>query len=189
MEYNKTLLKSLENMKLDIYYLNSNLKRVELDVKENTRNIQEIESKNELREQEIVSKSHHMMNTPKKELLLDTEKLDINHLKEGVEYLRNDVSKLHNRVNQVENNQENLSQFTEDLDFKISKILNLSKDESKLKEAIINLTNDIIHQKIKELENHLEVQISKIYDTMYNEILDLKVEIKKNKKKLNLKKE
>ncbi|MCH8519850.1 MAG: hypothetical protein LAT82_03800 [Nanoarchaeota archaeon] len=165
---NTKLLKNLENMKSDIYYLNSIIKRIELELKEN--NQKNIQNKEEI----------HFKHSNENKL---------NYLNENMQYLRSDVSKIHTRINGLENNQENLTEFVDDLDSKISKIVTSHVDNSKLSKSIVNSLNDVLHQKLREMEQNVELQISKIYDTMYNEILDLKVEIKKSKKKTISKKE
>ena len=173
MEQENTLLKNLENMKLDIYYLYSTIKRVELELKENNEDIRQIKTKNKELHTEV-SQNNGIHNT---------------QINKKVNELEDEISKLHSRINELESNQENVSELVDDLDSKISKLSNFNSNDSKSNEIIINSINEALHQKIKAIEEHFELQISKIYDTMYNEILDLKVEIKKNKKKSNVKKD
>lgn len=164
---NQTLLTYLEYMKSDIYYLNSKIKQTEL-----------------------------LVNESFGEKYNSSQELGTN-----IEYLKDQILKLHNRVNELELNQENISQFLEDIDLKVQKTISkknnedsksqyLEADSKKNKleisketlEVLNNSLSSAINRRVKEIEDNFEMQISKIYDTMYNEILDLKVEIKKIKK-------
>ena len=171
------LIENLEKMKADIYYLSNEVSRI------SSFNSIEI-TKNELE-------------------LLQIQRIE-SSLDEFKAYIHTELNNLKKRISELETNQESISEHTDDLDYTIKRIENKVDERNNSlsqKEVQSNTTNldtlssqrvgiDVF-EKIKEVEEHFSYEISRIYDNIYNEILDLRVEIKKlnHKTKSNSKKD
>lgn len=156
---NKKLLENLELMKADIYYLSNKISRIDSNI-----TIEEIDK--------------------------DSKNLEIEEVKNKQEEIKYLIKENEKRIIDLELNQENISEQIEDVDFKFKKlhqaIVNHSnkKEESRDGNSNIGLTN-----KIKEVENHFNEEIRRVYDNVFNEILNLKGEVEaiKNKSSKNKK--
>lgn len=171
------LIENLEKMKADIYYLSNEVSRI------SSFNSIEI-TKNELE-------------------LLQIQRIESN-LDEFKTYIHTELNSLKKRISELEINQESISEHTDDLDYAIKRIENKisvsnnnsSQKEVEPSETDLNTSSSQrvgidVFEKIKEVEEHFSYEISRIYDNIYNEILDLRVEIKKlnHKTKSNSKKD
>mgnify|MGYP006299963453 CR=1 FL=1 len=150
---NKKLIENLELMKADIYYLSNKISRID-----SNSNIERIEEK--------------------------SKDLEIEAFKNKQDEITHLTKKNERRIIDLELNQENVSEQIEDIDFKFTRlhkaIINHSKKKEDTGDKNLNLD---INNRIKEIENHFNEEIRKVYDNVFNEILNLKGEVENIKNK------
>lgn len=101
----------------------------------------------------------------------------IKQAQETIKKLSNDLNQIIKRVEELELNQEHIAEQNDDIDSKVRKNEN---DVSKVlaQHALTTEEKDSLKTKINEVEENLNTQISSVYDNVFNEILNLKQEIK-----------
>ena len=155
---NKKLIENLELMKADIYYLSNKISRID-----SNSNIERIEEK--------------------------SKDLEIEAFKNKQDEITHLTKKNERRIIDLELNQENVSEQIEDIDFKFTRlhkaIINHSKKKEDTGDKNLNLD---INNRIKEIENHFNEEIRKVYDNVFNEILNLKGEVENIKNKYSINK-
>lgn len=151
----KNLIQYLELMKKDIYMLSNRVSQISSQI--NSTNTQEV---------------------------LQISKLD--RIESNQEKMINSIKSLNTRLLDLESSQVNNEERVEDIH---TEFITFKQLVSKSKNTSINQTNqysDIdlgeeLFSKISEIEEHFSNEIAKVYDKMFNEILDLKSEIGKIK--------
>jgi chromosome segregation ATPase len=108
-------------------------------------------------------------------------------IKQIQENLQKINATLHQTIKRIENleaNQEHIAEQCDDIDSKVRKNEN---DVSKIttQQVFTNEEKEAFKNKLNEVEETLNNQISSVYDNVFNEILNLKHEVKtlKNKTK------
>lgn len=149
----KKLREYLEYMKDDIYYLSKKISQIDSNIK------------NQTTEQNI-------------------NLVDIEEMRKKQENIHNIVKNIQNRINELESNQEHSSDYIEDLDSRFRTMQRAIINHSKNKERMKNEhTHNKLISKIKELEEHFNSEIRRVYDNVFNEILNLKGDVEHIKKK------
>lgn len=148
---NEKLLENLELMKADIYYLSNKISRMESNL-----NIEKVDE--------------------------DSKNLGIEELKNKQKEIIHSVKENERRIIDLELNQEHTSDYVEDIDSKFMKLQQAIINHSKQKEEFKNeYSNSNMFEKIRDIENHFNEEIRRVYDNVFNEILNLKGEVNKIK--------
>ena len=152
----KKLIQYLELMKKDIYLLSNKVSQLTSEVKSD--NTQEI---------------------------LQTTKLD--RIGNYQEKIIDTIKTLNRRLSNLESRAENSDERVEDIYTEFITYKQFLNKKNKKNKSSTSYTSDSeidvgeeVFSKISEIEEHFNSEIAKVYDKMFNEILDLKSEIEKN---------
>lgn len=149
----KKLREYLELMKADIYYLSNKVSQID-------------------------------SNTKIKETNENSLDLEIKILRQKQDEMVELFKKVENRITNLELNQEHTSDYIEDVDSKFMKLQQAIINHSKQKEESKNeYSNNNMVEKVRDIENHFNEEIRRVYDNVFNEILNLKGEVNKIKDK------
>lgn len=149
----KKLREYLELMKADIYYLSNKVSQID-------------------------------SNTKIKETNKNSLDLEIKILRQKQDEMVELFKKVENRITNLELNQEHTSDYIEDVDSKFMKLQQAIINHSKQKEESKNeYSNNNMVEKVRDIENHFNEEIRRVYDNVFNEILNLKGEVNKIKDK------